>query len=110
MLFGNLFEITREGVLSGKFIFASYVVRIYRYTRDDPRGLVGVLEEAGGKGRKVFTCLEELWKILNSASSSDPPLPPASSRSKSRGRRKRPGRRGVCGKIEEERKGVIRRG
>ena len=79
---------TREGILSGKFIFASYVVRIYRYKKDDPRGLVGVLEEAGGKGKKVFTNLEELWKILNSASPSEPPLPPASARSKSGQKRK----------------------
>jgi hypothetical protein len=81
---------TREGILSGKFIFASYVVRIYRHKKDDPRGLVGVLEETGGKGKKVFTNLEELWKILNSSSPSEPPLPLASSRSKSRGRRGRP--------------------
>lgn len=71
--------------MSGKFIFASYIVRIYRRKKDDPRRLVGVVEETGGEGKRVFTSLEELWEIMNSS----PPSPPSprvvSSRCKSRG-------------------------
>ena len=80
--------------MSGKFIFANYIVRIYRYKKDDPRGLVGVVEEAGEKGKKVFTNLEELWEIMNSSTPAPPSLRGAPSRSKSRGRKERRGGRG----------------
>jgi hypothetical protein len=49
--------------------FASYVVRIYRFKKDTPRGLVGVVEEVGLKEKKAFTCYDELWDILNSPKS-----------------------------------------
>ena len=44
----------------------NYIVRIYRRKRDDPRVLVGVVEEVGTKGKKAFIDLDDLWKILNS--------------------------------------------
>ena len=44
----------------------NYIVRIYRRKRDDPRVLVGVVEEVGTKGKKAFNDLDDLWKILNS--------------------------------------------
>jgi len=75
--------------LPAKFVFANYIVRIYRFKKDDPRELVGVVEEAGGKGKKVFTNLEELWEILNSSTSPAPSSIPAPSRSRARGRRER---------------------
>ena len=43
----------------------SYSVRIYRRGEDNPRVLVGVVEEAGVNGKKAFTNLYELWEILN---------------------------------------------
>ncbi len=43
----------------------SYVVRIYRRTNNNPRLLVGVVEEAGVKEKKAFHNLYELWDILN---------------------------------------------
>jgi hypothetical protein len=44
----------------------SYVVRIYRKSDNNPRLLVGVVEEVGGKnGKKAFHTLYELWDILN---------------------------------------------
>ena len=75
--------------MPAKFVFANYIVRIYRFKKDDPRELVGVVEEAGGKGKKVFTNLEELWEILNSSTSPAPSSIPAPSRSRARGRRER---------------------
>ncbi len=75
--------------MSGKFVFAHYIVRIYRFKKDDPRGLVGVVEEAGRKGKKVFSNLEELWKILNSSTSPDLSSIPESSRSKAPGKGER---------------------
>ena len=43
----------------------SYVVRIYRRTNNNPRLLVGVVEEPGMKEKKAFHTLYELWDILN---------------------------------------------
>jgi hypothetical protein len=45
----------------------SYIVRIYREEPDNPRKLVGIVEEVGKKGRLAFTTLDELWEILNPA-------------------------------------------
>ena len=46
-------------------IMDSYFVRIYRREEDNPRLLVGVVEEPGGNGKKAFSNLYELWDILN---------------------------------------------
>jgi hypothetical protein len=46
---------------------ANYIIRIYRYDKDRPQSLVGVVVEAGGKGKRAFQSYDELWEILNSA-------------------------------------------
>ncbi len=43
----------------------SYLVRIYRREENNPRLLVGVVEEPGVKAKKAFNNLYELWDILN---------------------------------------------
>ena len=43
----------------------SYLVRIYRKTENNPRLLVGVVEEVGKDGKNAFHTLYELWDILN---------------------------------------------
>ncbi len=43
----------------------NYILRIYRLDRKDPKQLVGLIEEVGGKGKKPFTNLHELWEILS---------------------------------------------
>ncbi len=43
----------------------SYLVRIYRREEDNPRLLVGVVEELGVNDKKAFQNLYELWDILN---------------------------------------------
>ena len=43
----------------------SYLVRIYRKADNNPRMLVGVVEEVGLKEKKAFHTLDELWNILN---------------------------------------------
>ncbi len=48
---------------------ATYIVRIYRSRKDKPRGLMGVIEQVGVKGRKAFTSCDELWEILRSSKS-----------------------------------------
>ncbi len=50
-----------------KMVLANYIVRIYRFEKNKPSGLVGVVEEAGLKGKKAFTNLNELWDILSSS-------------------------------------------
>lgn len=45
----------------------SYLVRIYRKEQNNPRVLVGVIEEPGVEGKKAFHNLYELWDILNPA-------------------------------------------
>jgi len=45
----------------------NYVVRIYRFDKNNPRHLVGVVEEVGVKGKKAFTNYDELWEILISS-------------------------------------------
>jgi hypothetical protein len=44
----------------------SYIVRIYRGEKDNPRSFVGIVEEVSAEEKKAFTNLEELWAILNS--------------------------------------------
>jgi len=46
-------------------VLKNYVVRIYRCEKNNPRNLVGVVEEVGVEERKAFTSLDELWKILS---------------------------------------------
>jgi hypothetical protein len=45
--------------------FSSYIVHIYRMQKNHRRGLVGVLEKVGSKGKKAFTNYDELWDILS---------------------------------------------
>ena len=85
--------------MPAKFIFANYIVRLYRFKKDDPKGLVGVVEEAGGKGKKIFSNLEELWEILNSSTSPSPSSRPTPSRAKARGRGGGDGKEASGGKI-----------
>jgi len=43
----------------------SCLVRIYRRADNNPRVLVGVVEEPGVEEKKAFSNLYELWDILN---------------------------------------------
>jgi hypothetical protein len=44
---------------------ANYVIRIYRFEKDRPRSLGGVVVEAGKNGKRAFQSYDELWEILN---------------------------------------------
>ena len=55
--------------LSTSMVFASYIIHIYRFNKDNPRALIGVVEEVGVKERKAFTNDDELWEILISSKS-----------------------------------------
>ncbi len=51
-----------------KKIVESYIVRIYRFQKDNPRNLVGIVESVEGekRGKRAFTNFDDLWHILNS--------------------------------------------
>ncbi len=53
----------------------NYIVRIYRFEKDNPRQLVGIVEsvENEGRGKRAFTNLDDLWEILNSQMSETGP-------------------------------------
>ena len=36
---------------------ASYIIRIYRFEKDRPKSLVGVVVEAGKKGKRPFKAM-----------------------------------------------------
>lgn len=45
-----------------------YIIRIYRYEKDNPESIVGTVEEVGIKGKRAFAGLDELWQIVNRSS------------------------------------------
>jgi hypothetical protein len=45
----------------------NYIVRIYRYEKDRPHKLMGIVEKVGEEGKKAFTHADELWEILNAS-------------------------------------------
>lgn len=45
----------------------NYIIRIYRYEKDNPRRFVGTAEKVGRQGKQAFTTLDELWEILNAS-------------------------------------------
>ena len=49
----------------------NYIVRIYRREKDDPRLLVGLVEEVGTSGKRAFNTFDDLWEILNSVKNAE---------------------------------------
>ena len=48
---------------------ATFILRLYRFRKNRPRGPMGVVEEVGVKGRRAFNHYDELWDILNASKS-----------------------------------------
>ena len=71
-----------------KLSIANYVVRIYRFQKDNPRSLVGVVEEVGVEGKRAFTTYDELWDILLLKA-----LPPAGEAGWKNGSKKKDGKK-----------------
>jgi hypothetical protein len=53
--------------LGPAMLLVTYIVRLYRFQKNKPRSLWGVVEEVGVKGKKAFANYDELWDILNSS-------------------------------------------
>lgn len=49
-----------------------YIVRIYRREKNNPRAIVGTVEQPEIDGKKAFTNLDDLWGILNSGKDDGP--------------------------------------
>lgn len=45
----------------------SYIVRIYRHEKNNPRMFVGTIERVGEQGKSAFTNIDELWELMNCA-------------------------------------------
>jgi hypothetical protein len=45
-------------------MMTSYIVRIYRVEKDNPRKFVGTVETVGIEEKEAFSNVDELWKIL----------------------------------------------
>jgi hypothetical protein len=43
---------------------SDFIIRIYRFGRRNSRRFIGTAERVGGKGKRAFSTLEELWDIL----------------------------------------------
>jgi hypothetical protein len=50
---------------------ANYIIRIYHCDKKRPRSIVGVVEQAGIRGKQAFNDYDELWEILNSVKQKD---------------------------------------
>ncbi len=50
-------------------VFATFILRLYRFKKNRPRSLMGVVEEVGVRGRKALSHYDELWDILNASKS-----------------------------------------
>ncbi len=48
-------------------VMEDFIIRIYRFEKDNPRGIVGLVEKVGEKDRIGFTSMDQLWQILNSS-------------------------------------------
>ena len=44
----------------------SYIIRIYRHDKNNPRIFVGTVEKVGEQDKSAFTNYDELWERLNS--------------------------------------------
>jgi hypothetical protein len=55
--------------MSAESFSANYVVRIYRFKKNNPCTLIGVVEEVGVREKRAFTNYDELWDILLSSKS-----------------------------------------
>jgi len=52
----------------------TFIIRVYRFEKKNPKSLKGLVEEVGKEGKKGFTCLDELWNILTPALRRKPKL------------------------------------
>ena len=46
-------------------IMNSYIIRIYRQEKEQPRSVIGTAERVGDEGKRPFKNVDELWEILN---------------------------------------------
>jgi predicted transcriptional regulator YdeE len=72
----------------------SYIVRIYRHEKNNPRMFVGTVERVGEQRKAAFTNIDELWELMNGATGKET----------KRAKIKEGAREGNCPKAEGERR------
>ncbi len=52
---------------SARVSFDTYIIRLYRFQKNKPQRLLGVVEEVGTMKKSAFANYDELWTIINSS-------------------------------------------
>lgn len=50
---------------SARVSFDTYIIRLYRFQKNKPQSLLGVVEKVGTMKKSAFANYDELWTILN---------------------------------------------
>jgi hypothetical protein len=56
-----------ESRKQSRISFSTYIVQLYRFQKNKPQRLLGIVEEAGTMKKSAFADYDELWAILNSS-------------------------------------------
>jgi hypothetical protein len=74
----------------------TYIIRVYRFQKDNPRHLVGMVESVKDNRREkmAFTNVDDLWEILNSQMSETTFPRRRNARQSGTGRAKKPEQKG----------------
>jgi hypothetical protein len=56
-----------EQIKQARISFSTYIVQLYRFQKNKPQRLMGIVEEAGTMKKSAFADYDELWAILNSS-------------------------------------------
>jgi hypothetical protein len=54
----------KAGLRSCMETIETYIIRVYRRNRNDPRKIAGLVETVGKNEKKAFSTREQLWDIL----------------------------------------------
>jgi hypothetical protein len=60
---------SKSSSICSAMLISTYIIRLYRFQKNRPRSLLGVVEKVGEKGKKAFANYDELWGILNASPS-----------------------------------------
>jgi hypothetical protein len=56
-----------ESLNSTRVSFDTYIIRLYRFQKNKPQRMLGVVEEIGAMKKSAFADYDELWTIINSS-------------------------------------------
>ena len=56
-----------ESLKQSRVSFSTYIVQLYRFQKNKPQRLLGIVEDVGTTEKRAFADYDELWAILNSS-------------------------------------------